>query len=108
ISWGYFQGGFAPTSRNPDGSAVCGSFHTAITGISTFDYIPNHQPFQKYASTSNPNHLPPTSVAMIGHSDQANHQYDLTHFLEAVGAGNLPAVSFLEAASYQTGHAQAS
>jgi len=108
ITWGYFQGGFAPTSRNPDGSAVCGSSHTAFSGISTNDYIPNHQPFQKYASTANPHHLPPTSAAMIGHSDQANHQYDISHFLEAIRAGNLPAVSFLEAPSYQSGHAQAS
>jgi phospholipase C len=108
ISWGYFQGGFAPTSRNSDGAAVCASFHTAITGIATNDYIPNHQPFQKYASTANPHHLPPTSAAMIGHNDQANHQYDIADFYTAVSAGILPAVSFLEAASYRTGHAQAS
>jgi phospholipase C len=108
VTWGYFSGGFTPTSRNSDGSAVCGSFHTSITGISTFDYIANHEPFQKYASTANPHHLPPSSARMIGYTDQANHQYDLNHFWEAASAGNLPAVSFLEAAQYQTGHAQAS
>ncbi|MEO8129757.1 MAG: alkaline phosphatase family protein [Bryobacteraceae bacterium] len=108
ISWGYFSGGFTPTSRNVDGSAICGTFHTAITGISTLDYTPNHEPFQKYASTANPHHLPPTSISMIGHTDEANHQYDLNHFWEAASAGNLPSVSFLEAAAYQSGHAQAS
>ncbi len=108
ISWGYFQGGFAPTSRNADGSAVCGSAHTAITGISTFDYIAGYEPFQKYASTANRSHVPPTSAAMIGHNDQANHQYDMSHFFEAIAAGNLPGVSFLKPPSYQTGHAQAS
>lgn len=108
ISWGYFQGGFAATSRNSDGSAVCGAFHTAVTGISTFDYIAGYEPFQKYASTANRRHLPPTSTAMIGHNDQANHQYDMSHFFEAIAEGNLPAVSFLKPPSYQTGHAQAS
>ncbi len=38
---------------------------------------------------------PPTSVKAIGHTDQANHQYDLTSFDAALAAGNLPAVSFL-------------
>jgi hypothetical protein len=31
------------------------------------------------------------SVAMIGQSDQANHQYDVSDFWEAANAGNLPA-----------------
>jgi phospholipase C len=42
---------------------------------------------------------------MIGHSDQANHQYDLSSFWAAVDGGNMPAVSFLKAAAYQDGHA---
>ena len=42
---------------------------------------------------------------MIGRSDQANHQYDLTHFWAAVDAGNMPSVSFLKAPAYQDGHA---
>jgi phospholipase C len=42
---------------------------------------------------------------MIGHSDQANHQYDLTNFWQAADHNNLPAVSFLKAAAYQDGHA---
>jgi phospholipase C len=50
-------------------------------------------------------HLPPTSIAMIGHQDQANHQYDLKDFWAAADSGNLPAVSYLKAAEYQDGHA---
>jgi phospholipase C len=42
---------------------------------------------------------------MIGLTDQANHQYDLSDFWATVSAGNLPAVSFLKAAGYQDGHA---
>ena len=72
---------------------------------STLDYNPHHEPFQYYASTANPKHLPPTSVAMIGHQDQANHQYDLKDFCAAADGGNLPAVSYLKAADYQDGHA---
>src|SRR6266849_3013837 len=56
-------------------------------------------------STANPNHLPPSSVAMIGRTDQANHQYDLADFWAVVDAGNLPSVSFLKAPAYQDGHA---
>ena len=31
-------------------------------------------------------------------ADQANHQYDMSDFLDALEAGNLPAVSYLKAA----------
>ena len=46
---------------------------------------------------------PADSVASIGQTDNANHNYDLTDFDAALTAGNLPAVSFLKAAEYQTG-----
>jgi phospholipase C len=104
ITWGWFMGGFRPTATN-NGQAVCGSAHTNIGGTSVNDYIPHHQPFQYYQSTANPHHLPPSSPAQIGHTDQANHQYDLADFLTAVDAHHLPAVSFLKAAAYQDGHA---
>ncbi|MEJ2059083.1 MAG: alkaline phosphatase family protein [Gammaproteobacteria bacterium] len=105
ITWGWFEGGFRPTSRDANGKAVCGATHTNIGGATVTDYIPHHEPFQYYKSTSNPHHLPPSSVAMIGRQDQANHQYDLKDFWAAVDAGNLPAVSFLKASGYQDGHA---
>jgi phospholipase C len=41
---------------------------------------------------------------MVGHSDQANHDYDLPDFWAAAEAGRMPAVSFLRAPSYQQGH----
>ncbi|MGB7637213.1 MAG: alkaline phosphatase family protein [Nitrososphaeraceae archaeon] len=61
-------------------------------------------PFQYYQSTTNPHHLPPTSAAMVGKTDRANHQYDISDFWNAADVGNLPAVSFLKAPQYQTGH----
>ena len=104
LTWGWFQGGFKPTSRTAAGGAVCGSQHANIAGTMTADYVPHHQPFQYYASTANPHHLPPSSTAMIGKTDEANHQYDLEDFWNAAKAGALPAVSFLKAASFQDGH----
>jgi phospholipase C len=95
VTWGWFQGGFAD----------CTASHTNIGGRTSKDYIPHHEPFQYYASTANLQHLPPTSVAMIGRTDRANHQYDLADFWNAVNAHNMPAVSFLKAAAYQDGHA---
>jgi len=95
VTWGWFQGGFAD----------CSALHTGADGNPKKDYIPHHEPFQYYASTSNPLHLPPSSVDMIGHTDQANHQYDLSDFWAAADAGKLPAVSFLKAPGYQDGHA---
>lgn len=105
VTWGWFEGGFKPTARTAAGQAICGASHTGSDGQPKGDYIPHHEPFQFYASTANPHHLPPSSIAMIGHSDQANHQYDLSDFWAAVAANHLPAVSFLKAPGYQDGHA---
>jgi phospholipase C len=35
----------------------------------------------------------------------ANHNYDLSYFYQAIGAGNLPAVTYLKFAENDTGHA---
>jgi phospholipase C len=115
VTWGWFQGGFKPTNRiatdddnnssaDVVGKAVCGSAHVNIAGENITDYVVHHEPFQYYESTSNLHHLPPTSVEMIGNTDQANHQYDLSDFWNAAENGNLPAVSFLKPSQYQTGH----
>jgi len=104
VTWGWFQGGFKPSSVT-NGIASCATAHENVAGATVTDYIPHHEPFQYYTSTANPHHLPPSSVAMIGKTDQANHQYDLSDFWAAVDAGNMPAVSFLKAAAYQDGHA---
>jgi len=92
ITWGWFYGDWTPASVT-NGKATC---------ISQED--PHYTPFQYYASTANPHHLPPTSVSAIGYTDQANHQYALTDFWNALGANNLPAVSFLKAPANETGH----
>jgi phospholipase C len=108
LTWGWFQGGFKPTSMN-GATAVCGAHHVGLAGddavTTSGDYIPHHEPFQYYAQSANPHHLPPTSVANIGKTDQANHQYDMSDFMAALAAGNLPAVSYLKAPGYQDGHA---
>ena len=96
--------------------ATCASAHvlhpdatTTFDGHATLhpvrtDYNPHHQPFQYYKSTRNPHHLPPSTVSMIGQTDQANHQYDLLDFFAAVKNGNLPAVSYLKAFNRDDGH----
>jgi len=108
LTWGWFQGGFTPTTpyNSVTGSpAVCHSSHVNVNGTTEADYSAHHEPFQYFASTSNPHHLPPSSPSMIGYTDQANHQYDLSSFWTAASSGNLPAVSFLKADRYQDGHA---
>jgi phospholipase C len=104
ITWGWFEGGFTPTETKA-GKAVCGSSHVNVAGATVTDYVQHHEPFQYYASTANPHHLPPTSEAMVGQTDQANHQYDLSYFYETLKDGNMPSVSFLKAAAYEDGHA---
>ena len=106
ITWGWFQGGFKPTGTDPvSGKAQCNASTTRLDGTVVHAYSPHHEPFQYYKSTSNQKHLPPTSVSMIGFTDQANHQYDLSDFWNAAFSGNLPAVSFLKANRAQDGHA---
>jgi phospholipase C len=103
VSWGWFSDGFQPTGHRRDGTPVCNETHTSKFGVKDTVYDSGNEPFQFYESTSNQLHLPPTSVAAIGHQDQANHQYSLIDFWAAADAGNLPAVSFLKAGGYQQG-----
>jgi phospholipase C len=124
-----FSGKFAKAPASNQG--ICNAFHpvgASIGGTGQYgykdDYIPHHEPFQYYASTANPHHLPPTSLAAIGTDtqsyvngvpqfDTANHQYDTSDFNALVGAiahgfvspDRLPAVSFLKAPGYEDGHA---
>jgi phospholipase C len=106
VTWGNFAGGF---DLHGGGKPACTSqTHSSATGVFVpkVDYIPHHEGFQYYASTANPMHLRPSSVALIGQTDGAvNHQYDLHDFFDAVNAGNFPAVSFLKAEGFQDGHA---
>jgi phospholipase C len=131
VTWGWFEGGFLPTSLavvNPDGStgtpAACASAHIqhqygdppvlivpnptinpgADIHTSGIDYSPHHQPFQYYASTRNQHHIRPASVAEIGYNGPADHQYDINDFFAALHAHNLPAVSYVKAARYQDAH----
>jgi phospholipase C len=108
VTWGWFQGGFTPTTTwdgTPGGHAKCDATTTNVAGASVVDYSPHHNPFAYYKSTSNPHHLPPSTPAKIGYTDQANHQYDLTSFDTALKHGYLPSVSFLKAPEAEDGHA---
>ncbi len=111
VSWGWFQGGFSNPGYVPGKASsynqaqVCQGSSTNVGGATIKDYNPHHEPFQFYRSTANPQHLPPSSVAMIGRQDQANHQYDLRDFWAAANSGHMPAVSYLKAPDVQDGHA---
>ena len=114
ITWGSFMGGFNLDIVNANGTTGCGRLTNPtpqpFTGASP-DYIPHHAWFQYYASTANPLHLRPSSIAAIGSSktadgkpEPANHNYDSVDFFDTLAAGNLPAVNFVKAPAYQDGH----
>ena len=92
VTWGWFYGDWTPAS-------VSGGIATCVS-----EEDPHYTPFQYYASTLNPHHLPPSSVKAIGQSDQANHQYAITDLWNAIDAGILPSVTFIKAPADQTGH----
>jgi phospholipase C len=106
LTWGWFQGGFTPSSFNGS-QPVCATSHVNIGGATVADYSPHHNPFEYYQSTSNPDHVSPGNVAQVGTNvpDGVNHEYDLTWFNNALAAGNMPAVSYLKAPEYEDGHA---
>ena len=61
-------------------------------------------PFDYFASTANPHFTPYSSLENVGKTDQANHNYDLDDFFNALDIGILPAVSFIRLPAYQDGH----
>jgi phospholipase C len=108
VSWGFFEGGFDLTITNSNGTTGCSrSTTSAVTGVTEGDYIQHHQPFQYYASTQNLAHTRPSSVAAIGTPNDAaaHNQYDIHDFMDAVNAGNFPAVAYLKAPGFEDGHA---
>jgi phospholipase C len=116
VTWGWFQGGFAPTATEnaaKEKRAVCGASHKNIGNAAVADYVQHHEPFQYYESTANPDHVAPSSLENVGHSDPAgtklgqavNHQYDISWFNKAVTEGEMPQVSFLKPPAYENGHA---
>ncbi|HEX4108106.1 MAG TPA: alkaline phosphatase family protein [Solirubrobacteraceae bacterium] len=112
VTWGWFQGGFTPSSIS-NGRPICGTSHENVGGATVTDYVQHHEPFQFYASTSNPDHVAPASVSDVGVGDPAgtapanavNHQYDLSWFNASLQAGDLPQVSFLKPPAYENAHA---
>lgn len=115
VTWGGFMGGFDTAFTNPNGTTGCvRSTVSPNTSRTVRDYTPHHAWFQYYASTQNPQHTRPSSVAMIGHTEPVldaagsptpvHHQYDYRDFVAAVSAGNYPSVSYLKAPAFQDGH----
>ena len=107
ITWGFFEGGFNLTTKNPNGTTGCARSHTST----------DHQISQGRLHPASPavpvlqiNREPDAPAPhFVEHDrlagDQANHQYDIDDFFAAVKNGNMPAVSFLKAPGYQDGHA---
>jgi len=112
VTWGWFQGGFEPTSHNGT-RPVCGQTMKNVGGATVTSYVMHHEPFQYYPSTANIYHVAPSSVGEVGYSDPAgtplkervNHQYDISWFNQAVEAENMPQVSFLKPPAAENGHA---
>ncbi|MEP7186844.1 MAG: alkaline phosphatase family protein, partial [Rhodanobacter sp.] len=112
VSWGSFMGGFDLSSANDNGSTGCArSTYSDVLGGYKTDYIPHHAWFQYYASTANPTHERPTSLADVGHADPkdstdapVNHAYDLEDFYKAVKRGNFPAVSYIKSPAIGDAH----
>ncbi len=112
LSWGWFEGGFAPTAVSSAGIATCGSFHYNEAGNKVADYSAHHEPFQYFPQWLNEHHVAPSSPQQIGYDDpsstpvgtRVNHQYDLSAFWTAVQNNDMPAVSYLKAPRYQDGH----
>ncbi len=105
ISWGWFQGGFTPSSPySPGHPAQCNTTTNRLDGTPETAYAGYHNPFQFYATTNNQHHIAPVNVEEVGHNGPANHIYDLKYFWKALANGNLPAVTFLKAARAQDGH----
>jgi phospholipase C len=106
IPWGWFQGGFRPSSVDQTtGKATCGTRHNNVGGSSVVDYSAHHEPFEYYPSTANVHHTPPSSPDKIGLADgPVNHQYDLADFDTTLANDALPAVTFLKATASEDGH----
>ena len=113
VTWGWFQGGFEPSSHNGEGRPICGQEMANIGGASQKSYVMHHEPFEYYKSTANLEHMAPTSASQVGYSDpstvpwkeRVNHQYDLSWFKKAIEAENMPQVSFLKPPAAENGHA---
>lgn len=112
ITWGGFMGGFDLDLVNANGTTGCArSTYSSVLAATKTDYIPHHNWFQYYASTSNPTHARPTSLYQIGRTDDkdsgstpVHHEYDVRDFFAAVSAGNFPSVSYIKAPAVGDAH----
>ena len=98
VTWGWFQGGFTADRHAPTATRSAAPPTTNVGG----NPVGRLQPAPQRRSSTTSRRPTRTTCRRprsptIGHTDQANHQYDLTDFDAALKAGNLPAVSFLKA-----------
>jgi phospholipase C len=112
ITWGGFMGGFNLQTVNANGTTGCKrSTFSSVLNATEADYVQHHAWFQYFATTSNPAHTRPTSIATVGMTDPldstatpVHHQYDYNDFVAAVSSGNYPSVSYIKAPSVGDSH----
>ena len=104
VTWGWFQGGFRPTGRR---TATRSAARPTPTSAASpwWTTARTTTPFQYYKSTSNPKHLPPSSVARDRPYGPGQPQLRPDRLRRRAQGGQPAAVSFLKAAEYQDGHA---
>ena len=107
ITWGWFADGFRPDSFLADGTAICSRSHAGSDGNVIIDYD-DPDPFEYYASTANPHHLPPSSPEMIGRRTRPITSTTSRTSSRPPSQGTLPAVAFLRPPEYQDGHPEQS
>jgi phospholipase C len=108
------------TATHNVGAALGGTGKTGANAWGTdADYSAHYDAFMYFASTANPHHLAPASLDVVGTDtatpgefDTANHNYDVSQFNQLASAisngtepaSHLPAVTYLKAPVYETGH----
>ena len=103
VTWGWFEGGFAPTAHERHRFRRVRQTVPNIGERSTSPTTSmHHEPFEYYASRRRTRSTSRRLGQRSRHSDpartadQANHQYDTADFNQALEAGNMPAVSLPE------------
>ena len=111
LTWGWFEGGFNLSIKNPNTTTGCashaydgdrsfrsqGRLHSASRAVPV---LREHRKSKAQTSDARDNDRRPRRT-----TTGANHQYDSHDFFTALQAGSLPNVVFLKAPGYEDGHA---
>ena len=102
-SWGWFQGGFTPSTAWDGVKGDYAKCESTTTNIDRADTSRDYSRTTRRSSTTSrrPTRTTcaPKSLAEVGHNGRANHNYDLSYFDKAVKANSLPAVSLRQGAA---------